>query len=124
MTHFNRLKYLRLVPAIYFATIGTFDIVSDAVTDKLMWQNLLVNIVLFLPLLVSSKAIQIIFGLVTLTFSVFAIGFLLICFDKFSQGTYSFYTIVVGPLIIAITFCCSVSLIYTGTITSHKTANT
>lgn len=121
MVLYHHIKYLRLIPAIYFAAIGAIDIVSDAVAYKLVWQNILFNLILFIPLLVSSKDIQIIFGFVTLTFSIFAIGFLLICFDKYSQGTYSFYTIIIGPLLIVATLLCSVSLIYSGSLTSHKT---
>lgn len=116
-------RVFRLVPAIFFAAIGIFDIVSDALAQKLAPPNVLFNLILFIPLLIDRKTIHIICGIIALAFSLYAGAFLFVCFIKYTQGahfTFFFDTFVVAPIFIGLTFICSLSLIYAGTIPTKK----
>ncbi|HYD20427.1 MAG TPA: hypothetical protein VEB40_03045 [Flavipsychrobacter sp.] len=52
MTFIQRipLKYLIYIPSAYFALLGAYDIISDILNGGIKTENLLFNLIFFLPL--------------------------------------------------------------------------
>jgi hypothetical protein len=119
MVLFSRiqLKYRTLVPAIYFAAIGCFDIISDAIVHKLVIGNILLNFLLFVPLVWRKYQVYIVSGIVTCLFSVYALLAIFVWFIKFLKGAhcrYPFDTFVIGPIFALLTLFMGMLLLSAG----------
>lgn len=74
MSFFHRiqLKYLVLVPALFFASIGSIDIITDALNHKLTIGNTLFNAALFTPLALRHSLVYIVSGAIASLFALYA----------------------------------------------------
>ncbi len=106
-----------MVPAIYFAAIGCFDIISDAIVDKLVIGSILINLVLFVPLLWRKFQVHIVSGIVACLFSVYAFLAIFVWFVKFIKGAhcrYPFDTFFIGPILALLTLFMGMLLLSAG----------
>ena len=119
MAFYDRIptKYFSLIPAVYFACIGSFDILSDLIDHKLTNSNLLFNLVLFLPLVVKNWRVFIVSGVLASMFAVYFMIAIFTWFVKYLNGMifqHPFETFIIGPIFASITLLLGSSLIYSG----------
>lgn len=110
-------KLLPLVPALYFALIGSYDIISDALQLKLSAAGFIFNALLILPLFWRHRLVHIIFGILCSLFALYGFFFLFVCFLQYLDGAqfpHLFDTFIMGPIFIALTLFFGLSLLYLG----------
>lgn len=110
--------YLYLIPGIFFAALGAFDIGADLFHHKLYWSSILFNALLFLPLVLRKAIVFKAFGIAGVLFSAYFALAILVFFNRYLddfQFASTFDTFVAGPIFVVCICLCSLSLFYAGT---------
>lgn len=105
-----------IIPALFFAVLGTFDIVADVYHHQLTTGNFLFNAALFTPLLIRKAIVFKAFGIIAGLFSVyFAIAILAFLNQYLGGAKFNvFETFVIGPVFVVTLMLLSISLLYAG----------
>ena len=81
--------YLYLIPGIFFAALGAFDIGADLFHHKLYWSSILFNALLFMPLLLRKAIVFKAFGIAgVIIFSIFRTGY-----SSISQQVFGWFSV-------------------------------
>ncbi|MFA6152543.1 MAG: hypothetical protein WC716_14565 [Chitinophagaceae bacterium] len=105
-----------IIPALFFAALGAFDIVADLIHQKLTVGNFVFNALLFMPLLVRKPIVFKAFGIITGLFSLYFAVAILVFLNQYLGGARFnvFETFVAGPIFVITLMLLSVSLFYAG----------
>ncbi|OJW81194.1 MAG: hypothetical protein BGO69_04675 [Bacteroidetes bacterium 46-16] len=119
MPFFDRIssKLLEHIPALYFAFIGSYDIISDALHHKLSMAGFIINALFILPLFLRHKIVYIVLGTLCSLFAMYGFFALFTWSIQYLNGErfpYPFDTFVIGPIFIALTLFFGLSLVYLG----------
>lgn len=125
MAFYHRIpvKYMRLVPAIFFALGGVIDIGADLWHHKLTTGGFLFNFMLLVPLLVNHRLVHLCCGMLFGALSLYLFFALFVYLNRYLNGSHfshAFEMFTIGPLLASLSLICSLSLIYVGTLTHPK----
>lgn len=103
-----------LIPGLFFAMLGAFDILADVYHHKLTSGHFLFNAALFVPLLIRKAIVFKAFGIIAGLFSLYSALVLLVFLSQYLGGAkfHVFETFVIGPVFVVTLFLLSASLIY------------
>lgn len=128
MTFYKRIpeRYFWLIPALYFAGLGAYDIGSELLDKRLTAYNAIFNAAFFLPLIFRHRYVFLIIGIA----ASFLFGYIfiveLVWFIQFLTGTHfkdPLDTFAFGIPWTCFSLLCAISLIYIG-ITRSQTTKT
>lgn len=91
-----------LIPALFFALLGAFDIHADVYHHKLTIGHFLFNAVLFVPLLIRKAIVFKAFGIIAGLFSLYFAMALLVFLNQYLGGAKFnvFETFLIGPIFV------------------------
>jgi hypothetical protein len=110
------IKYFALVPAIYFASLGLFDIGMDLYHHTIYaqtWRNL----ILFIPLIFRHSKVYIVTGILLTLLWAYLLFVLFVWFLQYMQGKHFIdpaITFGFGGLFIGFSLFCSLAMLYAG----------
>lgn len=110
-------KLLPFVPALYFALIGSYDIISDALQHKLSTTNFFFNALLIIPLFWRHRLVHIIFGILCSLFALYGFFVLFAWFLEYRDGAQFhnlFDTFIMGPIFFTLSLFFGLCLVYKG----------
>lgn len=73
---------LCLIPSVYFALLGVFDIVMDVWDGKIHWQFIAFNFIFFLPLIIRHRILYMTLG----TIGILAFGYVILVLFVWLNG--------------------------------------
>lgn len=105
-----------IIPALFFAVLGTCDIAADVYHHQLTIGNFLFNAALFTPLLIRKPVVFKAFGIIAGLFSLYFAMALLAFLKQYLAGAKFnvFETFVIGPVFVLSLLLLSASLFYAG----------
>ncbi len=111
-----------IIPALFFAALGAFDIGADLIHQKLTVGNFVFNALLFTPLLIRKAIVFKAFGIISGLFSLYFAVIILVFLNQYLGGARFnvFETFVIGPVFVITLLLLSVSLFYAGYTMSIK----